>query len=542
MAASDVESYCADLMIATILGGIGLFLLGMVLLTDGLKTAAGGALRAVLGRFTGGTVRALLSGAGLTALVQSSSATVLTTIGFVSAGLLTLRQAIGVIFGATVGTTSTGWIVSLLGLKLSIGAMALPLVGVGALLRLLARDRLAAAGLAIAGFGLIFVGIDVLQQGMATLSERLDPGAFPSARLGGRILLVIAGAALTVVVQSSSAAVATTLTALYAGTISLEQAAALVVGHHIGTTATAALATVGASVTARRAAVAHILLNLSTGTVAFFAVPLVPTVAAVVGPPAADSYTMVIAGFHTSFTLLGVLLFAPAIDPFTRLVARLVPEPRTSLTRRLDVTVAEVPQVAVEAARLTAMAIAGEGVGLLQVALATPQRNSLPTQRLDAAVAALQETRRFLARVRTSTHGDEHARHLSVHHALDHIARLIERLQHHTPEQDVDDSNFGGLCADAAQLMAQVRAWLATDAAASPVDACRAFSDHVARERRVLREATLARTAAGDLDPELADARLAAMRWLDSSAYHVWRAVHHLAAPDPIAAASTPAA
>lgn len=116
-------------MITAILGGIGLFLLGMVLMTDGLKAAAGDALRRVLSRFTGGPVQAFLSGAGVTLLVQSSSATILATIGFVSAGLLTFSQSIGVIFGAAAGTTSTGWIVSLLGLRLKIGTLALPLVG-----------------------------------------------------------------------------------------------------------------------------------------------------------------------------------------------------------------------------------------------------------------------------------------------------------------------------------------------------------------------------------------------------------------------------
>lgn len=120
-------------MIGSMLGGVGLFLLGMILLTDGLKTAAGDALRKALARFTGGRFSALVSGATLTAMVQSSSATTLATIGFVSAGILTFEQAVGVIFGANLGTTSTGWLVSLLGFKVSVAAFALPLVGVGAL-------------------------------------------------------------------------------------------------------------------------------------------------------------------------------------------------------------------------------------------------------------------------------------------------------------------------------------------------------------------------------------------------------------------------
>jgi len=239
------------------LGGIGLFLLGMILMTDGLKTAAGNALRKALARFTGGPLSALLSGATLTALVQSSSATTLATIGFVSAGILTFEQAVGVVFGANLGTTSTGWLVSLLGFKVSIAAFALPMVGAGALANLLGRGRWRAAGLAVAGFGLIFVGIDQLQVGMAGLATRLDPSMLPGDNLAGRLALVGLGVLMTVVMQSSSAAVATTLAALHAGTIGLDHAAALVIGQNVGTTVTAGLAAIGASTAARRTALAH---------------------------------------------------------------------------------------------------------------------------------------------------------------------------------------------------------------------------------------------------------------------------------------------
>jgi phosphate:Na+ symporter len=241
-------------VIATILGGIGLFLLGMVLLTDGLKAAAGEALRTVLVRFTGGPG----AGHGVrrrgTAVVQSSSATVLTTIGFVSAGLLTFPQAVGVIFGANLGTTSTGWIVSLLGLKLQHerrGAAA----GRHGRAAAPAHPRPAAeAGLALAGFGLIFVGIDVLQGGMTPTWRRASTRAPSPAGRGAAPAAGGLGVVMTVVMQSSSAAVATTLTALHTGAIGLDQAAALVVGQNVGTTVKAALAAIGASTAVRRTA------------------------------------------------------------------------------------------------------------------------------------------------------------------------------------------------------------------------------------------------------------------------------------------------
>lgn len=524
-------------MIATTLGGIGLFLLGMVLLTDGLKAAAGNALRNLLGRFTGGTLRAVVSGAAVTGLVQSSSATVLTTIGFVSAGLLTLRQAIGVVFGANVGTTSTGWLVSLLGLKLSIGALALPLVGIGALLRLLTRDRVAAAGLSLAGFGLIFVGIDVLQQGMAALGERIDTASLPGATVNGRLLLVAVGAAMTVVMQSSSAAVATTLTALHAGTIGMEQAAALVVGQNIGTTVTAALAAIGATVPAKRTAVAHILFNALTGVIAFVLVPAAVhaervAAASLGGVDAA----VLIAAFHTLFNVFGVVLLAPAIDPFTRLVERIIPQRGRVLTRHLDPSVATLPPVAVEATRRATMDIAASFLALLSRLLRNPRRSALPTRPFREAVDALRETRRFLGTIRTSTTAAEHARHLAVLHSIEHLGRLAERLDRHTPDAPPpDDDSFDRLRIVAADLVPPSVAWLTTEVGAAPVDDWRAVAARIAAARRDDRGRILALAASGDVDPDDGLARLEAMRWLDSVAYHAWRAIHHLAATAPAA-------
>src|SRR5690606_14694255 len=191
------------------------------------------ALRSILTRFVSGPVSGVGWGALVTALVQSSTATTLTTVGFVSAGLLTFTQAVGVIFGANLGTTSTGWIVSQLGFKISLGAISPPLVLLGVAMRLLGRGRLAHAGMAVAGFGLLFIGIDMLQDGMGGLSSRVSPADMPGTVESGlvaRLILVVAGCIMTIIVQSSSAAMATTLAAVASGAIGLEQAAALIVG------------------------------------------------------------------------------------------------------------------------------------------------------------------------------------------------------------------------------------------------------------------------------------------------------------------------
>ena len=229
----------------TILGGLGLFLLGMNLLTDGLRGMAGTDLRGLLRRAVRGPCSGVATGAVVTGLVQSSSATTMMTIGLVSAGLLTFNQAVGVVLGANVGTTSTSWLVALLGLKFSIGSAALPLIFAGAMLRMMGRGRAVPGGLAMAGFGLLFVGIGMLADGMSGIAERFSPSDMPGATLAGRAALLGIGCALTIVTQSSSVAAAATLSALHAGAIGLDQAMAMVVGQNIGTAVSSAVAAIG---------------------------------------------------------------------------------------------------------------------------------------------------------------------------------------------------------------------------------------------------------------------------------------------------------
>lgn len=339
-------------MLFKLVGGIGLFLLGMVLFTDGLKAFAGQTLRRELVRFTGRPLKAFVSGALATALVQSSSATTITVIGFVSAGLLTIPQAVGVVIGASLGTTGTGWIVSVLGLKVSVGFYALPLVAAGAFMKLLARGRWKTFGLALAGFGLIFVGIEALQEGMLDLSGLFSLVQLPSMGLWGHVLVMLLGVFMTVVMQSSSAAVATTLTALHTGAVNFEQAAALIIGAAVGTTVTGALAAIGASVPAKRTALAHVLFNLGTGLIAVLLLPLLPWVIRLMqGHLGLDPGAVSLAAFHTFFIAVGVAVFRPFVDSFARGIERLLPETGPTLTRHLDDTLLNAPSVALEATR-----------------------------------------------------------------------------------------------------------------------------------------------------------------------------------------------
>jgi phosphate:Na+ symporter len=516
-------------MLTQLLGGIGMFLLGMLLLTEGLKTAAGAALKRALVRFTGRPGTAFLSGLTITALVQSSSATTLATIGFVSAGLLSFAQAIGIVIGGSVGTTTTGWLVSLLGLKLSVGAVALPLVGAGALMRLVLKGRPAAVGLAIAGFGLIFVGIDTLQEGMMALANHVRPDVLPAPTFAGRLLLVLVGVVMTVVMQSSSAAVATTITAFHAGTLDLDQALSLVIGASIGTTVTAALASIGASVPARRTALAHILFNTFAGALGFLLEPLFTlAVRRLEWGGGVDAGAMSLAIFHTTFSLLGALLVLPAVPSFVRLVTRLVPERGPALTQHLDASLEQVPEVAVEAIRRT---LIGCARGLLDgVRVRWQGGGPWDADALAAVQAALREARRFLGRVPPfAPPVGRSSPRLAVVHALDHLDQLAFDLAN-LPLLPVGAgaARLAPVHERLAALLTAALTWLGEAAGPAPIETVRHLATEVAELRRTGREAILAETAHGDLSPEMAAAVLDAVRWMDSAAYHTWRIVHHL--------------
>ncbi|OGB16581.1 MAG: hypothetical protein A2W72_04670 [Burkholderiales bacterium RIFCSPLOWO2_12_67_14] len=338
--------------LGVMVGGLGLFLLGMGLMTDGLKLAAGPALHRILVSTTRTRAHALGSGMLVTALVQSSSAVTVAAIGFVNAGLLGLGPALWVLFGANVGTTMTGWIVALVGLKFKVEALAMPLAGLGALLRLTGEGRRSGAiGTALAGFGLLFMGIALLQQAFAGLAGQIslpqgDGPATVLAQLGIGLLM-------TVLMQSSSAAMAITLTAAQGGLIDAQGAAAVVIGANIGTTVTALLAAIGATPNARRAASAHIVFNLLTAVVALLLLPwligalgLAREALGLPPDPAAK-----LALFHTTFNLLGVLLMWPLAARLTRWLQQRfrAREEDEAQPQFLDDTVLAVPTLALDA-------------------------------------------------------------------------------------------------------------------------------------------------------------------------------------------------
>lgn len=407
-------------IISSLIGGIGLFLLGMILMTDGLKALAGNTLRTWLERFTGTKFKSVLTGMSITALVQSSSVTSMATIGFVSAGLLQFSSAIGVIIGANLGTTSTGWLVSLLGLKLSFGKIVLPLVGVGALLKLFSRGKLAHLGVALAGFAIIFIGIQTMQDGMAGLAQKIDVSQYSTSSMQARLLLVLLGALITMLMQSSSAAVATTLTALAAGTISIEQAAALVIGQNMGTTINAGIAAIGASIPAKRTALVHIVFNIGTGLIAFFLLPwFIYVVEIFTEHWLGNDHALFLAAFHTSFNILGAAIFLPLTKQLTTFVELCIKETKPSLTRNLNKGLITVPSLALD----TVKNILQECTLITLQNAASRLRgeeSETPLIYLNEVLMANHEMAAFIAKL-PSVERKDLAQLNAILHALDHV-------------------------------------------------------------------------------------------------------------------------
>ena len=249
-----------------IIGSLGLFLFGMKLMSEGLQKLSGERLRAIMRRMTGNRFYGLLSGTLVTMTVQSSSVTTVMVVGFVNAGLLKLREAIGVIMGANLGTTTTAWIIAILGFKFSLADLALPIIGVGVISSFCKRPGWRSTGEFLVGCGLLFMGLEYLKNSVPDIQSHPEVLAWITSysNMGFlSVLLFLAfGVILTLVVQSSSIAVAITITMAAKGWITLDLAAAIVLGENIGTTVTALLAAIPASLSGKRAAIAHLTFNV----------------------------------------------------------------------------------------------------------------------------------------------------------------------------------------------------------------------------------------------------------------------------------------
>lgn len=512
--------------LSTILGGIGLFLLGMALMTDGLKALAGARLRDYMAGLSKRPRNALIAGFGVTALVQSSSATTLATLGFVSAGILPFQTAISVIVGANIGTTSTGWLVALLGLKFSIAKLAMPIVGIGALMRIIGRDQLAQAGGTIAGFGMIFIGIDFLQAGMEGLAGLTDPTRLQADGFSGRLLLVGFGVMMTVIMQSSSAAVATTLAALAGGALNLEQAAALVIGQNVGTTITAVIGSIGAGVQARRTAAVHVIFNLLTASVAVAVLPIFTgAVAAGVERIAPNDPAITIAAFHTAFNLLGALLFLPISRRVGHWVQERFKEHESGLTSHLGRTVSQVPDVANRAGRDALLECLNRLLWVFSSHLGGIP--AAPAKTLDDVRDALPRISSFLARVSPiASSAQARQKQVDLLHCIDHLEEVVALHSNVSDKAGNLHPSMESLREHALKIIESVRTSLHEDGHAQPK-----------RLKRLKQSIAQARydKLASQVDTSQLDAHellqlMEAQHWIEQNIYHLWRGLKHLEA------------
>ncbi|MEQ8952802.1 MAG: Na/Pi symporter, partial [Gammaproteobacteria bacterium] len=313
------------IVIGMLAGGVGIFLLAVGMITDGLKMAAGSSLRAILGRWTRSPARGIATGFTITAIVQSSSAITVATIGFVNAGILTLNQALGIVFGANIGTTVTGWLVAIIGFEINISALALPLIGIGMALRLTGgNSRRGAIGTALAGFGLFFIGIQVLKDAFEGIVATMDVQRFTLEGVRGLLICLALGFIMTVLTQSSSAAIAIILTAATGGLLGIYAAGAMVIGANVGTTSTAVLSVIGATANAKRVAGAHLVFNGVTAVVALLLLPLmfylVNGIARLLNIEPVPAVSLAL--FHTIFNVLGVVLMLPFIGKLSAMLQK----------------------------------------------------------------------------------------------------------------------------------------------------------------------------------------------------------------------------
>ena len=350
-------------LIFQLLGGLGIFLLGMKSMSDGMQAVAGSSLRRLIGVVTDNRLTATVVGIFVTCVVQSSSITTVMVVGFVNSGVMALSQAIGVIMGANIGTTITGWI-----LVLKIGKYGLPILGAAAFGYLFSKnERRRYTAMAIMGVGMVFFGLELMKDACAIIKQMPSFeewfSLFNADTYLGVLKCALVGCVMTTLVQSSSATLGITISLASQGVISYETAAALVLGENIGTTITALFASLGATTNARRAAYFHVIFNMLgvlwiTAIFSWY-VKIVPQIVnvdvlqqkVVNGEITFPGTTAAIAATHSIFNVINTLIFLPFVPLFVKLLQKLVPSKSYKEKPRLtdlDIRMLETPLLAIE--------------------------------------------------------------------------------------------------------------------------------------------------------------------------------------------------
>ncbi|MDY6929728.1 MAG: Na/Pi symporter [Pseudomonadota bacterium] len=330
-----------------------------------------------------------------------------------NAGLLNMRQVLGIIFGANVGTTMTGWLVAILGFHLNIEAIALPLVGIGMIVKLTVQhSRLAAVGQTLVGFGLFFIGIGVLKDAFDGVMQTFQFSPLGGEGVSGMLFYLLVGIITTVLTQSSSASIALTITAAASGMIEMYSAGAMVIGANIGTTSTAAFAAIGATSAAKRSAAAQVLFNLATAVIALLVLPVLFYVIHLISDAlqlSADP-ALSLALFHTLFNFMGLLLVYPFIGKLANWLEKRFRsrEEIESIPRYLDNNIAQTPALAVNALLNELVALQKRLLKLYQLAVYTGNHEVKRFQQQVSVIKSLSgHISRFIVELETAALSDE---------------------------------------------------------------------------------------------------------------------------------------
>lgn len=517
------------LVVVQVLGGIGLFLLGMIIMTEGLRALAGTAMRSLLMRFTKSPVTGAMTGAASTAILQSSSLTTVAAVGFVGAGLITFPESLGIIFGANIGTTFKGWVIALLGFKFSIGNIFLPLVFLGAILKLFAKGRLSTIGYSIAGFGLIFVGITYMQSSMSEMQSFISFENFPADTITSRLFLVLIGVVFTAITQSSSAGVVAALTALYAGLINFNQAAALVIGMDIGTTMTAALATVGGSVGVKRTGFSHVIYNLLTATGALILLTPYTQVWEYFAPgQIVKNAEIALVGFHTFFNTLGVIVVLPFTKHFARFMERIIPDKPSSYIDSLDKSLLADSELALGAVHI---AIKTESLALFRhVSAILGDSETGKKADLEELQSALTATYTFLDEVKIDSDNDSKwERVVNAIHTMDHLQRLHERCEEDEDRAVTarDTPELQPECILLTGAIKEIISYIEKDDWYNAHEVAQNAGSLIHKKVRPFRASVMRRVAVGEINPDKGTSNLEAIRWLRRVSRHITRITQH---------------
>jgi len=374
-----------------IITGIAIFLIGMIFMEDGFKLFSGGILEKVLSKVTNNIPKAIFTGFISTSIIQSSSLISVIVISFLSAGLISLSGAIGVIFGSNIGSTTTAWIVSSFGMEIKIAAFAFPMIIFGVIFQFSKDKTYKGLGNVLLGLGFVFLGISYMKDGFDTLKNGIDLSQFAMEGSLGILVYILIGIVATVVIQSSAATMALIITALMTNQILYINALELAIGANIGTTVTAVVAAISSNANGKRLAVAHFIFNIITAIIAIVFLyqlsDMVDFLSTKIGI-SEDNYAMKLALFHTVFNVIGVLVVSPFTYKLKTFLQTLFKNEKTSILKPLylDNIVITMPDAAIKAIKNETIHLYDNSVEVISHALYLHRHNYLGSEDISSVV------------------------------------------------------------------------------------------------------------------------------------------------------------